>query len=118
MTAPAELYGGGEVPTMTQKRKTPLAGGAGNRAVLLKQINRENTGNAAQTQRERILSALRLLGSVTTLECSRFLSIVHPPRRVMELRREGIGILTAWKHEPDEAGRLHRVGRYVLEVRT
>jgi len=101
---------------MTQKRQRhPGRDGAG-RAALLKQINANATGNSAATQRQRIIAALESMGSVTTLECSRFLSIVHPPRRVMELRREGYGILTTWDYMPDEAGRTHRVGRYVAEV--
>jgi hypothetical protein len=74
-------------------------------------------GNGAENQRRRIMAALRRFGNVSTLECSRYLSIVHPPRRIMELRRDGYGILTAWQYEHDEQGRLHRVGRYVLEAR-
>jgi hypothetical protein len=100
---------------LTTKRKAPGATGA-NRVALLKRINRENTGNAAETQRQRLVRALEALGNVTTLEAIRFLDIVHPPRRVMELRRDGYGILTTWKHYPTETGQMHRVGCYVAEV--
>lgn len=64
---------------------------------------------------KRIMAALRKLQSVTTIECSRFLDVIHPPRRVMELREAGESIATHWRQEPTECGRLHRVGLYVLE---
>jgi hypothetical protein len=100
---------------MTIQRKTPLAGGV-SRAALLAEINSDHTGNSATSQRTRIIRALEWLGSITTIECSRYLSIIHPPRRIMELRRDGYAILTAWDYMPDEQGQLHRVGRYVAEV--
>lgn len=98
---------------MTTK-KTPRLAGRGRRVAFLEWMGREHTGNTARSQRERIRQALHALGSITTLECSRHLSIVHPPRRVMELRREGMPILLTWQVDSDEQGNFHRVGRYVL----
>lgn len=114
---------------MTQNKKaTPVGTGAASinshsadfnttRDAILRQITDNISGNSAVTQQQRIMAALRSLGSVSTVECTRYLDIVHPPRRVMELREAGNFIVTHWKREPTECGRLHRVGCYVLETR-
>jgi len=85
------------------------------RALILIGIANHNPGNGIRTQRSRIMAALHRLNCVTTIECSRFLDIIHPPRRVMELREAGEAIATHWRREPTECGKLHRVGLYVLE---
>ncbi len=84
------------------------------RETVLANIRAVHTDNSARSQCTRILAALQRLGSVTTIECTRFLDVVHPPRRVMELRDRGHDIETTWVHHPTECGRMHRVGLYVL----
>ncbi|MFZ5483695.1 MAG: helix-turn-helix domain-containing protein [Pseudomonadota bacterium] len=83
------------------------------RTAVLWDILAEQPGNSARNQRARILAALHANGFLTSLECSRCLGIVHPPKRVHELRQMGIRIATQWSHEPSETGELHRVGLYV-----
>ncbi|MDB0569813.1 helix-turn-helix domain-containing protein [Ralstonia solanacearum] len=70
--------------------------------------------NTAKAQRARLLDALTR-GPVDTQYASRKLDIIHPPRRVFELRREGWHIVTTWVWRITEAGERHRVGLYVLE---
>lgn len=71
--------------------------------------------NSAAAQRDRLLSALRH-GPVDTQHASRKLDIIHPPRRVFELRKLGYKITTAWVDRFTEAGQPHRVGIYTLEA--
>ncbi|MFT4503166.1 helix-turn-helix domain-containing protein [Caballeronia sp. 15711] len=73
--------------------------------------------NTAAHQRARLLAAMRLRDGVTTLEAVRFLDIVDPRARVVELRREGYRINTSWVIQPSEAGRLHSVGLYRISRR-
>ncbi|SDC49149.1 helix-turn-helix domain-containing protein [Paraburkholderia lycopersici] len=70
--------------------------------------------NTAEHQRARLLDAMRLCAGVTTLEAMRFLDIVDPRARVVELRKEGYRINTSWVSQPSECGRLHNVGLYTL----
>jgi hypothetical protein len=70
--------------------------------------------NTAAHQRARLLEAMRVRGGVTTLEAMRFLDIVDPRARIVELRKEGYLIHTSWAHRPSECGRLHVVGLYTL----
>ncbi|QFS40423.1 Helix-turn-helix domai [Burkholderia cepacia] len=70
--------------------------------------------NTASHQRARLLEAMRARGGVTTLEAMRFLDIVDPRARIVELRKEGYSIHTSWVHQPSECGRLHAVGLYTL----
>ncbi|MCG5073047.1 helix-turn-helix domain-containing protein [Paraburkholderia tagetis] len=51
----------------------------------------------------------------STQHASRQLDIIHPPRRVFELRKLGHRITTSWTWRVTEAGERHRVGLYVLE---
>jgi hypothetical protein len=97
--------------TMTHKEQRQLEGAGADRIALLNHI-----GNSKAAQCERILEALHSFGSVSTVECSRYLDIVHLPRRVMELRKDGHSITTTWRTDYTEAGEPHRVGRYVLNV--
>jgi hypothetical protein len=70
--------------------------------------------NTAAHQRARLLEAMRVRGGVTTLEAMRFLDIVDPRARIVELRKEGYLIHTAWAHQPSECGRPHVVGLYAF----
>jgi hypothetical protein len=101
---------------MTYKEQRQPGRAGADRIALLKQIGGNHIGNSKAAQCVRILEALHVLGSVTTVECSRYLDVVHPPRRVMELRGAGNSITTAWHTDYIEAGEPHRVGRYVLNV--
>lgn len=70
--------------------------------------------NTAAHQRARLLEAMRVRAGVTTLEAMRFLDIVDPRARIVELRKEGYRINTSWVHQPSECGRPHAVGLYTL----
>ena len=70
--------------------------------------------NTAAHQRARLLEAIRAHGGVTTLEAARFLDIVDPRPRIVELRKEGYGIVTSWTRQPSECGRFHAVGLYTF----
>ncbi|WP_175832274.1 helix-turn-helix domain-containing protein [Burkholderia cenocepacia] len=70
--------------------------------------------NTAAHQRSRLLEAMKVRGGVTTLEAMRFLDIVDPRPRIVELRKEGYRIKTLWVRQPSECGRLHSVGLYAL----
>jgi Helix-turn-helix domain len=73
--------------------------------------------NTASSQRARIIPALieRKSQGLTTIQMRKPpLDILHPPARILELRRQGYRIETIWTHEATEAGQMHRVGRYVL----
>ncbi|QBQ97895.1 helix-turn-helix domain-containing protein [Paraburkholderia pallida] len=71
--------------------------------------------NSAAAQRARLLAALER-GPVDTQHASRKLDIIHPPRRVFELRQLGHDIQTGWCWRTTEAGERHRVGIYSLAV--
>lgn len=68
---------------------------------------------SAAAQRARLLDALHC-GPVTTLEARRNLDILHPAMRVKELRGMGYDIATVWVWQATDAGRMHRVAKYVL----
>lgn len=85
------------------------------RIARLKTIAADLPGNDVETQRERILTALQE-GPVSTVEARRWLDVMHPAMRVLELRNSGLSIDTVWSIEPTECGRLHRMARYVLRV--
>ncbi|OIQ80991.1 hypothetical protein GALL_372520 [mine drainage metagenome] len=74
--------------------------------------------NAAAAQRARILAHLQRGQPLTTIQARRDLDVLHPGARLMELRRAGWPIVMTWVREATDAGRLHRVGRYWLEVRS
>jgi hypothetical protein len=73
-------------------------------------------GNDTNTQRQRMLTAIQKLGSVTTFEGSRYLDCYDPRARIHELRREGSRIKTVMRAEQTESGVLHRVGVYLMEA--
>jgi hypothetical protein len=70
--------------------------------------------NTAEHQRARLLEAMRLCAGITTLEATRYLDVIDPRARVVELRKEGYRIVTSWVCQPSECGRLHSVGLYTL----
>ncbi|NHZ38873.1 hypothetical protein F1609_01630 [Massilia sp. CCM 8693] len=72
-------------------------------------------GTDSFSQRQRILTAIQKMGSVTTFEGSRYLDCYDPRARVHELRRAGSRIKTVMRAERTESGNLHRVGVYVLD---
>ena len=69
--------------------------------------------NSAAAQRARLLAALQR-GPVDTVHAYRKLDILHVPRRIFELRKQGYAIVTTWVTRFTEAGEPHRVGEYVL----
>jgi len=70
--------------------------------------------NTAEHQRARLLEAMKLCAGITTLEATRYLDVIDPRARVVELRKEGYRIVTSWVCQPSECGRLHNVGLYTL----
>jgi hypothetical protein len=86
-----------------------------NRAGQLAAILAAMPGNDIHTQRQRMLTAIQKLGSVTTFEGSRYLDCYDPRARIHELRRDGSRIKTVMRAEQTESGVMHRVGVYVLE---
>ena len=71
-------------------------------------------GDAAATQRDRLLAAMRELGSVTTYEAMRHLDIYDPRPRKLSLVRAGYDVVTTWRHAETESGDKHRIGVYSL----
>lgn len=69
--------------------------------------------NSAAAQRQRILAWLQS-APLTTLQARQHLDILHPAARVMELRRLGYDIETIWVEDLSQAGKFHRVARYIL----
>ena len=101
-------------PAMTRAQSNTSAADS-TRIVRLKTIAAESPGNDVERQRDRVLAALQE-GPLSTVEARRWLDVMHPAMRVLELRAIGLRIDTVWSVEPTECGRLHRMGRYVLRV--
>ncbi|MFP5391638.1 MAG: helix-turn-helix domain-containing protein [Gammaproteobacteria bacterium] len=87
-----------------------------NRVVRLAAILAALPGKDTYTQRQRMLTAIQELGSVTTFEGSRYLDCYDPRARVHELRKEGARIKTVMRAEQTESGVMHRVGVYIMET--
>ena len=83
----------------------------------LEAIRAEFKGTDCETQRTRLISALRSGLAVSTYEARRDLDIYYPPARIKELRDDGHTIKTHWQTVTTEAGDDHRIGLYVLESR-
>lgn len=79
----------------------------------LKTLRKTFPGHSSQAQRNRVLAALRRF-PCSTFELMRFADVFDPRPRVLELRRQGLKIITSWVHEPTESGDLHRIGVYSL----
>ena len=71
--------------------------------------------NTAIAQRKRILDYLHAR-PLDTLTARKELDVMHPAARVMELRKQGVGIITTKLDRPSDCGKIHRVACYVLEV--
>jgi hypothetical protein len=84
------------------------------KAAALKTLRSQFIGNSAATQRELLATALQSGWAISTIEARRFLDILHPAGRALELRRDGMEIVTHWQAVVTEAGARHRVGLYVL----
>lgn len=93
----------------TSKRKAARAGGNSNKT----HADNPSTQSRA-AQRARLLAYLREVGTLTTIQARDILNVMHPAGRVMELRKAGYNIVTAWVWDRDHEGRPHRVGRYAL----
>jgi hypothetical protein len=94
---------------------SPSASADQGRQQSLADILRTLPGNDSATQRTRMLSAMRALGSITTFEAMRHLDVFDPRPRIHELRHiYGYRIQTAMRAEQTESGVMHRVGVYFL----
>ena len=78
-------------------------------------ILRAIPGSDSVAQRNRMLTAMQKLGSVTSFESSRYLDCYHPPARIFELRQDGQRIKTVMQGARTECGAYHRVGVFILE---
>jgi len=67
-----------------------------------------------KAQCSRVLAFLERGFSLNTFEASRYLDVYHSPARVLQLRAAGHNIITHWVTVQTEAGKLHRVGNYML----
>lgn len=101
-------------PAMTRAQSNTSAADS-TRTARLKTIAADHPGNDVEVQRDRVLAALRE-GPLSTVEARRWLDVMHPAMRVLELRAIGLNIDTVWSVEPTECGRLHRMARYVLRA--
>lgn len=71
--------------------------------------------NTAIAQRKRIFDYLHT-HPLDTLTARKELDVMHPAARVMELRKQGVGIKTIKIDRPSDCGKIHTVACYVLEV--
>jgi tryptophan 2,3-dioxygenase len=84
------------------------------RVAALHAIRDRHAGQVAATQCARLLEAMQSLGSVTTVEASRYLDVYRPPARKWNLVEAGHTILMTWDRDVTESGAVHRVGRYSI----
>lgn len=73
-----------------------------------------DTRTDTEAQLARVLAALRN-GPITTVQLVREHDILHPPARVLQLRKRGYDIATFWVESETLPGVRHRVGKYVLQ---
>jgi len=73
-----------------------------------------DSGNSAPAQRFRLIDWLLKRGNIDTVEARRELDILSPAARIMELRKRDFKIETVWIDRETDAGKKHRIGRYVL----
>ena len=73
-----------------------------------------DSGNSSPAQRSRLINWLRKRGHIDTVEARRELDILSPASRIMELRKGDFKIETVWIDRETDAGKKHRIGRYVL----
>ena len=66
-------------------------------------------------QRVSLLRHMKEHVGITTLQARQLLSVMHPAGRILELRRKGFEIVTAWVYDTDSAGKLHKQALYILK---
>lgn len=67
----------------------------------------------AADQRSRLYAYLKEHKHISTLTARTELDILAPAPRILELRRDGVNIVTQWKVEDTPKG-THRIADYVL----
>lgn len=95
-----------------------LSATSSERVAALVKIYKANQGSSTRTQSTRLLEALQRLGSITTIEARKYLDVLCPAPRILELRRI-VGrnrIKTYRARQATDCGKLHSVGLYVLET--
>ena len=55
---------------------------------------------------------MQALGGISTLEANRYLDILHPPARKLNLIEAKHIATLAWVYEASGCGNVHRVGKY------
>lgn len=88
------------------------------RIEALEKIRDKHSGNDAGTQTKRLLEAMQTLGGISTIEANRYLDILHPPARKLNLIETGHIVTLIWVYEDSGCGKIHRVGKYVHAGRT
>jgi hypothetical protein len=74
-------------------------------------------GSSAKQQCQRVLEALREVGSVglSTIQIREDLDVMMPGTRIYELRHEhGYNVQLIWNKEANAQGNEHTCGRYIL----
>ena len=97
-----------------KKESAPRDSHKTNPKVADKVSKTNDSGNDAQAQRLRLENWLGKHGHIDTLEARRELDILSPASRIMELRKRDYRIETVWIDRETDAGKRHRIGRYVL----
>ena len=82
------------------------------RTEALQTIRCNHNGYDAGTQTRRLLEAMQTLDGVSTIEASRYLDILHPPARKLDLIKAGYIVVLIWVYEQSACGEVHRVGKY------
>lgn len=82
----------------------------------LTELARRQRGNSAKNQRDRIMEGLKTHRALTTIDMRRYLDVMSPASRILELKRAGESIEKKWVNQATDCGKIHRVGLYVLEV--
>ena len=88
------------------------------RKEALDKIRVKHSGNDAGTQCNRMLEAMQTLGGISTIEAHRYLDILHPPARKLNLLQHGHIVELIWVYEPSGCGAIHRVGKYMYIGKT
>jgi len=79
----------------------------------LQSLAKVHAGTDNKSQCARLREALSRY-PLTTFEAMRYLDVYHAPARVLQLRKDGENIITAWAKVETEQGQTHRVGLYTL----
>jgi hypothetical protein len=88
------------------------------RIEALEKIRDKHSANDADTQCIRLMEALKTLDGVSTIEAVRYLDILHPPARKLNLIQAGNVIKLIWVNELSSCGEMHRVGKYFYMGKT